>query len=112
MSNPNPSPLTRFRKGQSGNPGARSTFSLTRLVRAELQKPAEKGSGVTRGEVVASKVVDLAVAGKEAFVKMVWEYIDGKPMQPVDWEAEIEKLAKLGFDRAQLEAVADRLKAG
>jgi hypothetical protein len=43
---------------------------------------------------------------------MVWEYIDGKPMQPVDWDAEIEKLARLGFDRAQLEAVADQLKAG
>lgn len=69
---------TRFKPGQSGNPtGRRPGLSLTRLVRDELQK--DDGTGKTKGEVVAEKVVEMAMAGNTVFAPLVWRYVDGDP---------------------------------
>lgn len=72
--------LRPFKKGQSGNPAGRPPgLSLTRLVREELQKPAVEGSSVTKGEMVASRIVAMAQAGDRVFAPLVWRYVDGDP---------------------------------
>jgi hypothetical protein len=50
MANPNPSPRTRWKKGQSGNPGGRRTQPLTTALRAKVTPE------------VAEQIVDVAIS--------------------------------------------------
>ncbi len=108
MPNPRGAPenLRPFRTGQSGNPGGRPKgLSLTRLVREELQRPADDGSGRTKAEMVAEKIVSLAQAGDRAMIPLVWRYVDGEPRQAID--AAVEDLAEqiaaqMGLDAKEL----------
>ena len=94
--------LRPFKKGKSGNPGGRPKgISITRLVREELQKPTAPGSTVTKAEVIAAMVVNLAQAGDRAMIPLVWKYVDGEPKE--NTEKAIRELAaklapKLGLD--------------
>lgn len=104
--------LVPFKKGQSGNPGGRPVgLSLTRLVREELLKPTVEGSKVTKGEVVAARVVDLAQAGHPTFVPLVWKYVDGEPKAAADLTLRelVEQLAeRMGLDPKALLAEFER----
>ena len=78
---------TRFKKGRSGNPGGRPrALSITALVRAELAKPTVAGSTVTKAQVIAQKIVNMAESGSPIFTRMIWEYMDGKPDQKLELE--------------------------
>jgi hypothetical protein len=68
--NPNPSPMTRFKPGQSGNPGGRLKDPLTRKLREKL---SEEDLDTILGTVIA-----FAKAGKPEFVHMIWDRIEGK----------------------------------
>lgn len=106
--NPNPSPITRFPKGVSGNPGGKPKgLSITRLVREELQKPSAPTAKTTNADLVAKMVVSLAKAGHPVFTPLVWRYVDGDPKENA--EKAIRELAaklapKLGLDA---DALAD-----
>ena len=118
MANPNGNPrnLRHFPKGRSGNPGGRPRgLSITRLVREELAKPSATDATVTNAQRVAARVVERAVAGDPVFVKLVWEYVDGKPSDAMRQTVEelIQHLAgELGIDADELRAEYSRLMAG
>ena len=71
-----------FQKGQSGNPGGRpkSAVSVTAHIRAKLAKYADLPDGrrVKRVDALAEKIIEQALAGDPAMIKLVWERVDGK----------------------------------
>lgn len=92
---------TRFKRGQSGNPGGRPAgASLTALVRAELSKPCVEGSSVTKREMLAGMIVDRAIAGDDAMIVKVWAYEDGNPVsknengEPGDFGLSVDEVRK------------------
>lgn len=97
---------TRWKKGQSGNPGgARKGLSITRLVRDLLQQPAVDGSTATNADMVAAVIVNRAKAGDSIFTPLVWRYVDGDPKQA--GEQALRELAEkigpaLGIDADEL----------
>jgi hypothetical protein len=94
--------LRPFKKGQSGNPSGRPKgLSITRLVREELQKPANPETKTTKAEMLAAMIVNLAQAGDRVLIPLVWRYVDGEPKDTA--EKAIRELAaklapKLGLD--------------
>jgi len=75
MSNPNPSPKTRFKKGESGNPGGRVKDTLKEYARKYFIK-------MTDDE-------------KLAFIKKispdkVWSMAEGNPHQTADEKIEVK----------------------
>jgi hypothetical protein len=86
-------------------------LSLTRLVRDELQKPTVPGSTVTKAQMVAEKIVNMAQAGHTVFTPLVWRYVDGDPKQATELTLRemAEQLAeKLGLDAKELLAEFER----
>src|SRR5215213_10488485 len=108
MANPTGTPrnLRTFQKGRSGNPGGRPRgLSITRFVREELLKPSAADATVTNAELVARTVVEHAVAGDPGVVKLVWEYVDGRPADAIRATVDetLEVIAtELGVDPAEL----------
>jgi hypothetical protein len=83
MSNPNPSPHTRFRSGQSGNPKGRSSLPLvaSRLIGmlmygklADLV-PNESDPLI---DVFTKMIVKRALDGEHRFVKIILDRVDGR----------------------------------
>ena len=117
MPNPTGTPrnLRAFPKGVSGNPGGRPRgWSITRLVRAELQKPSADDPTITNAEAVAARVVELAAAGDRVFAPLVWRYMDGEPKDAP--KLALDELAgrlsaEFGIDKAQILADYARLTA-
>lgn len=72
-----------FAKGQSGNPGGRGTDKPWReALRRALARKAGKGNGVDQSlELVANKVVELALSGDIQCIKEIGDRIDGKAHQ-------------------------------
>jgi hypothetical protein len=89
MSNPNPSPKTRFKKGQSGNPKGKApgTFSLTTAIKEYLLQQAKDGE--TYGDKLKKAAVLRAIAKSDVLTKEIWERMDGKVAQPTDINGEI-----------------------
>jgi Family of unknown function (DUF5681) len=99
--------LKPFPKGTSGNPGGRPKgLSITAAVRRELQESAPlllarkvlgtdgaegyDAEPVTKADLVAARVVALAMDGDLDAIKLVWAYVDGKPAQAVDVSGRVE----------------------
>ena len=80
MSNPNPSPETRFKPGESGNPNGRPSkgYSITEMMREMLNNDPEVKQRI--GEVIAAK----ALEGDTNAIKMLWQYMDGMPKQKIE----------------------------
>ncbi len=106
------SKATQFKPGQSGNPrGPGKAVSITRLVRAELMKPATEGSSVTKGDLVAAKIVSMAQDGDRVIAPLVWRYMDGDPKAAADMtlrELALQLAEKLGLDADALMATFER----
>ncbi len=85
---------TRFKPGQSGNPGGRPKFKLqSEAYRAELAK--EDKNGVTHAELVAKRMVADAMKGKVSASKHIAEYVEGAPRQAFEVNLSItEELAE------------------
>lgn len=69
----------RFAKGHSGNLKGRPKLgtSITETMRAMLDKSPEVK------EQLAQKIIDQAKAGDMAAVKLLWNYLDGLPIQRI-----------------------------
>lgn len=72
MSNPNPSPATRFQSGRSGNPTGKrkGTRSVVAELRDILDATAE-GQAVPNARRLAQLAFDLAMTGDFRFVEFV-----------------------------------------
>ncbi len=83
MANRNPSPATRFKKGQVGNPRGvnRSpvVMALRPYLRAELSKPCAPGSSITNAEMVAYQLVQAALSRDVQAIRLLLLYLDGAP---------------------------------
>ena len=87
--NPNPSPETRFKPGQSGNPRGRpqGTLSLTDVLRklgdiedVEIRKGEPK---IPRKEALGHKMWNMALSGKADIARYIYDRLDGKPTQEI-----------------------------
>lgn len=74
---------TRFKPGQSGNPGGRPKGrSLTSILRELLDRNEIRGFQLKEGQTVADALVEAMVAeaikGNAAVIKLLYDRIDGK----------------------------------
>lgn len=103
---------TQFKPGQSGNPSGRpKAMSITRLVREELLTPDEHEPTRTKGDVVADKIVAMAMSGDKVIAPLVWRYMDGDPKAAADLSLRelVEQLAaRMGLDPTALLAEFER----
>jgi hypothetical protein len=96
MSNPNPSPNTRFRPGQSGNPKGRpklppvSSRIFEMLLNGRLSdlEPKEDDTLI---DVFVKLLLKLALEGEHRFVKILLDRVDGRA---TDW-SKMDKLHQL-----------------
>jgi hypothetical protein len=78
---------TTFKKGQSGNPSGKSkTKWLTDALRMELaQDPA-------RARKIADKIVTMAEEGDLQAANIIFDRLEGKPVQSLEIEASVSSL--------------------
>ena len=89
MANPNPSPSTRFVKGQSGNPSGRpkGSVGLTARIRRVLLKETKDGRPLA--DVLAEILVNQAMknpAKMNAFLRDFMDRDEGKVADKVEVE--------------------------
>lgn len=75
-------PKSAWKPGQSGNPKGRPPMgeSLTETMRAFLNEVPE-GQELTYKQMFVKKSYQKAYEGDPTFAKLVWNYIDGMPIQ-------------------------------
>lgn len=81
-------PQYLFKPGQSGNPAGRpkGSVSITAMIKKKLQEmPPDKKK--TYLEYVVEKILSKAlVDGDPQMLKLIWQYVDGMPIQKVEQE--------------------------
>lgn len=112
---------TRFKPGQVTNPGGRPKKKpLTDELRRLLRESSD-GSQYTNAHMVAWEMIQRAKAGDVPAARLIWEYIEGKPVQPIDLRRsltdEAERMAQeLGMSVAdamrEVEAVLAEARRG
>jgi hypothetical protein len=70
---------TKFKPGQSGNPGGRPKKgeSLTEILRAQGELPPGK-TGKARKELIGEKLWRLALSGDKFAIRYVYDRLDGR----------------------------------
>lgn len=80
--NPNPSPGTRWKKGQSGNPNGRP--KLPDLKEALAKAFAEEQKGVNALDATIAAIRNKAMQGDTRATELLLNYAFGKPKQAID----------------------------
>lgn len=72
-----PKVKTSWKPGESGNPNGRPPkgYSITEMMKEMLNEQPEIKKGI--GQRIAKK----ALEGDPAAIKMLWQYMDGMPLQ-------------------------------
>ncbi|MBE0418182.1 MAG: hypothetical protein IBX63_10495 [Coriobacteriia bacterium] len=72
-----------FAPGVSGNPAGRppGSVSLSTVLKVKLATVAPGDERRTYAEVLVDEVFRLAADGNAAALRLVWEYVEGKPPQ-------------------------------
>lgn len=86
-----------FKKGQSGNSKGKpkGAFSLVAILRRELQKVPE-GQKITYAEAFIKKLLQKGIIeGDTHSQRLVMNYIEGLPRQPIDIDVDRESLNEL-----------------
>lgn len=92
MANPNPSPATRFKKGQSGNPSGRSSEELKNMneaarIASELTLKALSSlqEKVNKGDELSDDDIALLIsADTRGLIKEAQDRAHGTPKQAID----------------------------
>ena len=99
---PNMSGLTPWKPGESGNPAGKptGTRNFTTLVREALKKLAVDKDGKELPEsyeaLLIKRVLNKAISqGDTRMIEILWNYLDGKPMQKFEHGVDKESLADL-----------------
>ena len=82
----------RFKKGQSGNPSGRAKDELTCVLRKFMDKKQQvkgKKASKTLKELFVQKVVAMAFDGNQKCIEMIWDRIEGKPLQAIEHSGHI-----------------------
>lgn len=97
---------TQFKKGESGNKNGRpkGTKNFTTIVREALQvlSGVSEGTGkdkreLTMEELLAKKIVaDAIKTGDTALRRLIWNYLDGMPLQKTDLTSGGDKFEGIG----------------
>lgn len=82
MANPNPSPKTRFKKGQSGNPKGR--VKLPDIKDALAKILAEEKDGYTALDAILAQLRAKASKGDIRAAEALLDRAFGKPRQSID----------------------------
>lgn len=71
----------QFKPGQSGNPQGRpvGTVSLRTLLKEKLAETSAGDERRTYGQVLVDETFELALSGSAAALRLIWEYMEGKP---------------------------------
>ena len=83
---------TQFKPGQSGNPAGKKpgTKSFTTKVKEALEKIAE-GQNYTYEEAFIKSIMKKAIVDGDASTqRLIWNYLDGMPMQKMQHSGEIQ----------------------
>lgn len=85
---PNVGRATRYKKGQSGNPGGRPKFALfSQAAREVLAKPVPGDpEGRTYAQLIAQALADKAIAGDLRAAQELADRAEGRVAQPVEIE--------------------------
>lgn len=78
----------RFMKGNPGKP--KGTRHMSTLLREAIEKELE--SGESYGNLITKRVIKSALEGQSWAMRLVYEYLDGKPLQNIDVNAKIESV--------------------
>ena len=82
-----------FKKGSVGNPNGRPPKgeTITELVKEYLNKQAPTKDKLTYKDLFVKKVLEKAYKGDMQAIKLLWNYIDGMPLQKqlLDHDGEI-----------------------
>jgi Family of unknown function (DUF5681) len=73
-----------FKPGQSGNSRGRPLDTITPHLRAIVQKQYPGLDEITYGEMVAHRLIGLAVSGELGAIREVLDRLEGKPRQALD----------------------------
>ena len=94
-------------KGQSGNPkGGNRTTPLTDELKRHLAEATMNGK-TTHLRMVVETLVERAETGDMAAQRLVWEYVDGKPVERVDLGTVLrEEAARLARELGLEESLA------
>ena len=78
-----------YQKGQSGNLGGRPKLqkSLTAMLRLEIAENPHKL------RQIATKLIDMAVEGDLQAATIVFDRLEGRPVQKVEMDAEINVIS-------------------
>lgn len=78
----------KFTPGASGNPTGKSkTQWLTNALRMKLaEDPA-------RAKTIAEKVITMAEGGDLEATKLIWDRLEGKPVQSIEIDATVSSLS-------------------
>jgi len=80
-----PSPSTRFKPGQSGNPRGRPRKSvfIANLLQ-EIGDEEHEYSGMTKAEALCRMLYQMAMAGNLKAINMIFDRVDGKPRLAIE----------------------------
>lgn len=80
-----------------GNPGGgrpKGAKNFTTKVRDALETLAQTKEGspldISHSELLVRRIIQKAIAGDNQMIKLLWNYLDGLPMQTIKHEGEME----------------------
>jgi ribosomal protein L12E/L44/L45/RPP1/RPP2 len=71
----------RWRRGASGNPAGRPHKGSTVTDILETLGDTRTEKGITRKEALGERLWEMALNGEMAAIRLIIEYLDGKPLQ-------------------------------
>lgn len=83
-----------LKKGSVLNPKGKPKGKrhMTTLLKEAIEKEVQ-GMGETYDKIITKRVIKSAIEGEQWAVKLVYEYLDGKPIQQLNVDAEVTEVS-------------------